>query len=105
MLTHVNYALARLWEGGDVSVTDPKIDPVNLAALQRLRQTQASLRFLISIGGAGSSSHFSPVAPTSQGRQKFAQSCVQFLRKYGCAIVVVHWEYPPLTTDLTPFHY
>lgn len=94
MLTHLNYAFANVAEGGDVSVTNPKIDPVNLAALQRLRQTQPSLRVLISIGGSGSSSHFSPLAATSEGRQKFAQSCVQFLKKYGCDGVDLDWEYP-----------
>jgi chitinase len=75
-------------------MANPKTDPQNFADLRQLRQRQPTLRASISIGGAGSSQRFSPVAGSADARQRFAQSCVGFVKANGFDGVDVDWEFP-----------
>jgi chitinase len=94
MLSHLIYAFASITDTGDCVMASPKSDPANLAALRRVRQKTASLRTLISIGGAGTAKRFSPIAKNSVSRQRFARSCAQFVKANGFDGVDVDWEFP-----------
>jgi chitinase len=93
-ISHLNYAFATISDNGDCTLVNPKNDPPNFAELRKLRQRQPLLRTLISIGGAGSAKRFSPVVGSAQAQQRFAQSCVSFIKKYGLDGVDIDWEFP-----------
>jgi chitinase len=93
-LTHLNYSFATVSDSGECVMANPKIDPQNFAELRNLRRRQPSVRTSISIGGAGSSKQFSPIAGSADARQRFAQSCVSFVKTHGFDGVDVDWEFP-----------
>lgn len=94
-LTHINYAFAKIDPAtGKIALPYPSSDRRNLQELVRLKQKAPHLKVLIAIGGWEYSGYFSDVAATAAGREKFAQSCVDFIREYGLDGVDLDWEYP-----------
>lgn len=93
-LTHINYAFANI--GSDLKITlgYPDIDISNFTKLKALKLINPNLKTLISIGGWTWSSRFSDVALTDASRTIFADSCVEFIIKYGFDGVDLDWEYP-----------
>ncbi|WP_142063498.1 glycosyl hydrolase family 18 protein [Brevibacillus sp. AG162] len=66
----------------------------NLNQLAKLKQKNPQLKTLISIGGWTWSNRFSDVAADPAAREVFAQSSVDFIRKYQMDGVDLDWEYP-----------
>lgn len=93
-LTHINYAFANIGTDLKISLGDSWIDPRNFTALDTLKTTYPHLKTLISVGGWTWSGKFSDVALTEQSRSVFADSCVEFITKYGFDGVDLDWEYP-----------
>ena len=91
-LTHVNYAFGNIANGRVVEGFAR--DAENYAALTSLRQRNAKLKVLVSVGGWTWSGGFSDVALTPSSRRTFAESAVAFLRKYDLDGLDVDWEYP-----------
>jgi chitinase len=93
-LTHLNYAFANI--GSDLRITlgYPDIDPSNISKLNQLKQINPNLKTIISVGGWSWSGRFSDAALTEESRTVFAQSCVDFIVKYGFDGVDIDWEYP-----------
>ncbi len=93
-LTHINYAFANI--GSDLKLTlgYPEVDPNNIKQLNSLKQTNPNLKTLISVGGWNWSGRFSDAALTDASRTAFADSCVDFIIKYGFDGVDLDWEYP-----------
>ncbi|XID94886.1 glycosyl hydrolase family 18 protein [Paenibacillaceae bacterium WGS1546] len=71
-------------------------DPIkgNFKQLQKLKQTNPNLKTIISVGGWSWSNRFSDVAADPVLRDNFANSAVNFLRKYQFDGVDLDWEYP-----------
>jgi len=102
-LTHLNYAFAKTVDG-EIAVFDAfaaleKAYPNSKQSgsfyqLQLLKKKHPHLKTLISVGGWTLSGPFSDVALTDESRQKFAASCVRFIRKHGFDGVDIDWEYP-----------
>lgn len=71
-------------------------DPIkgNLKQLWKLKEQNPSLKTLISVGGWTWSNRFSDVAATAETREVFADSAVDFIRKYNMDGVDLDWEYP-----------
>lgn len=106
-LTHINYAFAKI-ENGKIALCDPwaAIDkpfgddkwdtPLkgNFGQLIKYKKLYPKVKTLISVGGWTQSMYFSDVALTDSSRQVFAQSCVEFIRKYEFDGVDIDWEYP-----------
>ncbi|MEO8611692.1 MAG: glycoside hydrolase family 18 protein [Chloroflexota bacterium] len=102
-LTHINYAFAQISETGEIKLGDEQADTQypyangaagNLGALAHLKIQYPALQTLISVGGYTWSDRFSDVALTAESRDHFAQSCVEFIRKYGLDGVDIDWEFP-----------
>jgi chitinase len=93
-LTHLIYAFAAISESGECVVADQKVDPTTFRELRRLPKISPPLRKSISIGGAGGSKQFPLVAQTTEARQKFAKSCVTFIKQHGFDGIDLDWEFP-----------
>lgn len=94
-LTRVNYAFFVLKDGIVAERRDHDGD--NLAALVGLKKANPQLQVLVSVGGGSGSAGFSEMAFTAEGRQKFVDSAVALVEKYGLDGVDVDWEYPGYT--------
>lgn len=93
-LTHINYAFANIGSDLKISMGYPDIDPVNFTKLNSLKQINPNLKTLIAVGGWTWSARFSDAALTDVSRTAFADSCVDFIVKYGFDGVDIDWEYP-----------
>jgi len=93
-LTHINYAFADISSGLQLTMTDANTDTKNLEGLRNLKKKNPALKIIISVGGWDNSKRFSDAALTSSSREIFAQSCLNFIQKYGLDGVDLDWEYP-----------
>lgn len=85
------------WIDAQKSFGDDKWDdPIkgNLKQLWKLKEKNPNLKTVISIGGWTWSNRFSDVAATAATREVFANSAVDFIRKYQMDGVDLDWEYP-----------
>ncbi len=108
LLTHINYAFANISDSGECAIGDAWADTQfpypgetkgdgllgNFHQFQLLKEQHPDLQTLISIGGWSWSAKFSDVALTPESRQKFATSCVNFMKQYGFDGLDIDWEYP-----------
>ncbi|HVR72335.1 MAG TPA: glycoside hydrolase family 18 protein [Vicinamibacteria bacterium] len=93
-LTHVNYAFADIRDGKVVEGFAR--DAENFRALAALRAKHPHLRILVSVGGWTWSGGFSDMAATPEGRRRFVESAVDFVRRHDLDGFDVDWEYPGL---------
>src|SRR6185503_812291 len=91
-LTHINFAFARIDEGGRVVFQDPKFDAA-LASLVALKQQQPALKVLVSVGG-WQADGFSDAALSDSSRATFAESAVAFIHQHRIDGIDIDWEYP-----------
>ncbi|SET08020.1 glycosyl hydrolase family 18 protein [Paenibacillus sp. NFR01] len=85
------------WIDAGKSFGDDKWDdPIkgNLKQLWKLKDRNPNLKTVISVGGWTWSNRFSDVAATATTREVFANSAVDFIRKYKMDGVDLDWEYP-----------
>ncbi|MNC19922.1 Chitinase A1 precursor [compost metagenome] len=85
------------WIDAQKSFGDDKWDdPIkgNLKQLWKLKEKNPNLKTVISVGGWTWSNRFSDVAATAATREVFANSAVDFIRKYQMDGVDLDWEYP-----------
>ncbi|MCI0478301.1 MAG: glycoside hydrolase family 18 protein, partial [Anaerolineales bacterium] len=68
-------------------------DARNFPELQKLKRQFPHLRISISIGGAGAQ-NFANAAKSAEARQKFARSCIAFMKQNGFDGIDVDWEFP-----------
>lgn len=107
-LTHINYAFANVNADYECILADAWSDTQfpypgdpedaellgNFRALQNLKDEHPGLQTLISVGGWTWSARFSDVALTPESRAAFANSCVDFMLRYGFDGIDLDWEYP-----------
>lgn len=93
-LTHINYAFANINEELKITLGDSYIDPSNIKKLNELKKINPNLKILISVGGWSWSDKFSDAALTDKSRNIFANSCVDFIKKYGLDGIDIDWEFP-----------
>ena len=113
-ITHINYAFAK------VNAATNKIDFIDKAAATELefegqtsdfpykghfnvinsyKKKYPKVKSLISVGGWAASQEFFPMMSTAEGRETFADSCVDFIREYGFDGVDIDFEYPSNLED------
>lgn len=100
LCTHLVYAFAKL-ENGVIAAFDPYLDLEDNYGLgmykkvNSLKVAHPHLKTLLAIGGWNEGSEkYSSMASTPEGRQRFAQSVLGFLNKYGFDGLDFDWEYP-----------
>ena len=112
LLTHINYAFARVTPEGLAALGDPCVDigecaagvedpnPVpggNFEQLRLLKQRFPHLKVLISFGGWSGSRYFSDAAATPEARRRFVESALDlFIRQHPGVFdgIDIDWEYP-----------
>ncbi|WP_312092304.1 glycoside hydrolase family 18 protein, partial [Aminipila sp.] len=82
-LTHINYAFANISWDLRIKLGYPDVDEKNIKLLNSLKQKNSNLKTLISVGGWEWSGKFSDASATDATRTLFAESCVNFITKYG----------------------
>lgn len=91
--TQINYAFAGIAEGRAV-LSDPVRDERNLRGLTALREKNAGLRVVLSLGGWDESVGFSDAAASAKSRGVFVESCLDLILRHGLDGVDLDWEYP-----------
>lgn len=91
--TQINYAFAGIAEGRAV-LSDPVRDERNLRGLTALREKNAGLRVVLSLGGWDESAGFSDAAASAKSRGVFVESCLDLILRHGLDGVDLDWEYP-----------
>jgi len=100
-LTRINYAFANVADGKVVEGFAH--DKENFAILNGLKQKNADLKILVSVGGWTWSKNFSDASLTKERRKIFIDSAVAFVTKYGLDGLDIDWEYPGLKGDDNKF--
>jgi len=94
-ITHFNYAFVDIdLQNGTVKLFDDHAANINLPAMVEYSARFPNVTTMFSIGGWSRSAGFRNAAATQANRQRFADSCVDFLRRWGFGGVDVDWEYP-----------
>lgn len=65
--------------------------------LNSYKKKYPNVKTLISVGGWAGTSGFYTMCDTAEGRETFANSCVDFIREYGFNGVDIDFEYPTST--------
>ena len=89
VMTHINYAFGGVGDDSRVYV-----DGTNrFRQVVELKKQNPALKVLLSIGGWGRGK-FTPMAASSEKRQLFAQSCLEFCQQWGIDGIDIDWEFP-----------
>lgn len=91
-LTHINFAFANIIDGK--AAFELETDADKIATLIGLKRQNPDLKVLYSVGGWVWSDQFSTMAAYDASRKKFAESCVELLKKHQFDGVDLDWEYP-----------
>jgi chitinase len=91
-VTHINFAFARIDDGGRIAFPFPNLAPA-LKAVVALKAQNPRLRVIVSVGG-WTADGFSDAALTENSRDTFARSAVDLLRESGADGIDLDWEYP-----------
>lgn len=107
LVTHINYAFAKVDVKGNIQLFDPWADidyrsdwnterPFwgNFKEFSDLKKKHPHIKTLISIGGWTLSDTFSDLANNSKARANFAKNAVEFCQKYQFDGIDIDWEYP-----------
>ena len=99
-ITHFNYAFADVdLQNGTVKLFDEHAAKINFPKMAEYSARFPNVTTMISIGGWSRSAGFRNAAATPANRQRFADSCVDFIRQWGFGGVDVDWEYPTARRD------
>lgn len=97
MLTHVNYAFAKVI-GGEIAFASRNADHrkrinQSVSRVIGLKNKNPNLKVILSVGGWGAEG-FSDAALTAESRRKFAVTGCKMIREYGFDGLDIDWEYP-----------
>ncbi|GIO32569.1 MULTISPECIES: glycosyl hydrolase family 18 protein [Paenibacillus] len=91
-LTHINYAFTHIQDNKIVPIKNQN-DDANYAYLQSLKAQNPNLKILNSVGGWAADG-FSDAALTEASRKAFADSIIDYVKKYDLDGIDLDWEYP-----------
>ena len=94
LLTHVNYAFARITDAHECVARNPDKAEKGLEQLRQLKAQHPHLKTLISVGWWTDSTGFYDTAKTAESRETFAKSAATFAKQHGFDGVDIDWEYP-----------
>jgi chitinase len=93
-LTHIIFSFCHL-QGNRLWVRNQK-DTATIQALVALKQRNASLKVILSLGGWGGCETCSPVFATKEGRNEFAKSTKELTDYFKTDGIDLDWEYPAI---------
>ncbi len=107
-LTHLIYAHIDISDSGQCVSADEYADTEyvypddanfqrlrgNFNQIQLLNETNPDLTTMMSIGGWDMSDGFSAAAATPESRERFVNSCITFMQRYGFEGIDIDWRYP-----------
>ncbi|SCY79820.1 glycosyl hydrolase family 18 protein [Alkaliphilus peptidifermentans] len=112
-VTHINYAFAKVGSDNKIAFIDrnaaiekdypgqlpdlPYKGHFNL--LTKYKEIYPNVKTLIAVGGWSESGGFYTMARTQEGREAFANSCIDFIREYNFDGVDIDYEYPTATSQ------
>lgn len=79
---------------GTIVLYDPETDLEELPKVEALKNENPDLKTLLSVGGWTLSHNLSDVAADEQARKVFAESAVDFVRKFNMDGLDIDWEWP-----------
>jgi chitinase len=91
-LTHILYAFYVTDPSGGLTNSDPP-DEGNFQDLVKRAHAQG-VKVLLSIGGAGQSDAFKPMAASPSARANFLKNCLKVADKFDLDGIDLDWEYP-----------
>lgn len=110
-VTHINHAFMTVGSDNKISFTDTWADlqmkmpnaTGHFNSYQIWKQSFPRVKILVSVGGWTKGNNFHNMAMTEQSRQTFADSCVQFMKKYPFIDGIdLDWEYPGVNRTKDP---
>lgn len=99
-LTHLVYAFAIIDDNGEMAVnsTNDHGDQAaldNFEKLAKLKAENEHLKLIIAVGGWSKSENFSSTLDSKEGREKFAESVVDFMKEHPMFDGIdLDWEFP-----------
>lgn len=103
LLTHINYAFANVVDGRVVEDASMRSNAVNFEKLHRLKTINPDLSILVSVGGWTWSKGFSDAVLSESSRELFANTSIEYLKKFKLDGLDYDWEYPGQIGDNNPF--
>jgi chitinase len=100
-LTHIIFSFTEVLDG-EMKFPEDTLG-IMLKMLVKERKKHSNLKVMIACGGWGGSGGFSEMARTPEGRKKFVESVVDFIKEYKLDGLDIDWEYPGLPGDDNPF--
>lgn len=103
-MTQINYSFAELYVRDNVYQRFAiKGDESRFAKIVNLKRENPALKICISFSHTVSNADnwqdggFSAMASTEEGRKKFANDCLSFIRKWGIDGIDLDWEFPTIS--------
>jgi chitinase len=93
-LTHIIFSFCHL-KGNHLNVDDAS-DSIMIQKMVSLKQRNADLKVLLSLGGWGGCAICSDVFSTGSGRKEFAASVKKLSKYFGTDGIDLDWEYPAI---------
>jgi chitinase len=101
-LTHIIFSFTEVIDG-EMKFPGDTLG-LMLKRLVKERKKHPNLKVMVACGGWTGSKGFSEMAMTDQGRKKFVESALKFIKEYDIDGLDIDWEYPGLPGDNNPYH-
>jgi chitinase len=100
-LTHIIFSFTEVIDG-EMKFPEDTLGMM-LKKLVKQRKNYPDLKVMVACGGWAGSKGFSDMAMTEEGRKKFVQSTLKFIKEYDIDGIDIDWEYPGLPGDDNPY--
>jgi chitinase len=101
-LTHIIFSFTEVIDG-EMKFPDDTLG-LMLKRLVKKRKNHPNLKVMVACGGWTGSKGFSDMAMTDEGRKKFVESALKFIKEYDIDGLDIDWEYPGLPGDNNPYN-
>lgn len=101
-LTHIIFSFTEVIDG-EMKFPEDTLG-LMLKRLVKERKNHPNLKVMVACGGWTGSKGFSDMAMTDEGRKKFVESALKFIKEYDIDGLDIDWEYPGLPGDNNPYH-